>query len=68
MHLSDKIHRVEETLKAPDIYISDDEQEGIYYSQKYIKQENMFFIVVIKAFNGDGFIVTIFERKRPKGI
>ncbi len=64
MHINDKLHIIEETLKNPDILFKDEYKRGIFYYQKYLKTENLYFIIVVKVFNGSGFILTIFKSNK----
>ena len=66
MELYNKMHLIEETLQHPEIISSDEEQEGIWYYQRYLREENLFFIIVVKRTESEGFIVTIFKSKRLK--
>ena len=66
MDLHDKIHFIEETLRFPEILSPDEEQEGIWYYQRDLREEDLFFIVVVKRKETEGYIITIFKSKRPK--
>jgi len=66
MQLSNKIHIIENVLKYPDIISKDDEREGIVYYQKYLKDEDTYFIIVIKLFNEEGLIITIYKSRKPR--
>ena len=66
MSLSDKLYLVEEILKHPDIISLDSERNYIFYYQKYLKNKGLYFIIVVKNLNGEGFIITAFESKKLK--
>ena len=68
MSLHDKHHLIEEILKSPDIFSQDEEQPETAHYQGYLRQENIYLIIVAKLFNGEGFIITIYKSKKPKVI
>lgn len=66
MGLHDKIHLIEETLQYPDKVTEDEEQENVYFYQKYLREEGLFIVIVVKKSTSDAFIITIFKSKKPK--
>lgn len=66
MDLRDKLHLVEITLLHPDFISRDKERANILCYQKYIKGEHFYFIVVVKTFNGTGFILTLYPSEKLK--
>ncbi len=66
MHIGNKLYLIEETLKNPDIISENNERKNVFYYQKYLKTEAVYFIVVIRIGNNEGFIVTIFKSRKQK--
>ena len=66
LELYDKLQIVEETLKSPDKVTNDPQRQDLYYYQKYLKQEDLFLIVLVKKEHGEGFIITIFKSNKLK--
>ncbi len=62
--IREQIQYIKKTLKFPEILYKD--HRNILYYQKYIKKHGMYLIVVVKTFNGHGFIITIYESKKAK--
>lgn len=61
MDLRDKLYLLELTLLYPDFLLKDEGRVDVFYYQKYLKDKHLYFIVVVKVFNGEGFILTIFN-------
>lgn len=66
MSLANKLHLVEETLRRPELFLSHEKKHDIFYYQKYLKEFSLYFIIVVKVFNGTGFILTIYHNKIPQ--
>ena len=66
MDLKDVLYLLEATLLHPDILTINELQTDVYYYQKYLKDEHLYFIVVVKMFNGTGFILTLYEGEKQK--
>ena len=64
--LQDKIQLIEEILQYPDIVRKDKEQESVYFYQKYLREEDLFIIIVVKRNNEDAFIITMYKSKKAK--
>ena len=68
MELHNKLHIIEETLKYPEIVSNDPERKEMYYYQKYLRDEDLFLIIIVKKQKTEGFIITIFKSKKTKEI
>ena len=66
MQLNDKLYIIKETLKNPSILSMGNENNNILHFQRYLKFENIYFIITVRIFNEEGFIVTIFKSRKPK--
>ena len=66
MELHNKLHIIEEVLSYPDLVCENEEQEGTWYYQKYLREEAPYFIVIVKKNEQEGFIITIFKSKKLK--
>ncbi|MBI1972458.1 hypothetical protein HYS50_00450 [Candidatus Woesearchaeota archaeon] len=41
------------------------ERPDVYYYQKYLKDKLLYLVIVVKVFNGEGFIITIYKSRKP---
>ena len=64
MDLKDKLYLIELTLLHPDSLLKDEDRVDIFYYQKYLKDKHLYFIIVVKVFNGEGLILTIFNNDK----
>lgn len=64
MDLKDKLYLIESALLHPDFLLKDEKRSDVFYYQKYLKDRRLYFIVVVKVFNGEGFILTIFNNDK----
>ncbi len=65
IQVNNYISIIENTLKYPEI-LSKDSEKNIYYYQKYLKLENIYFIIVVKLTNEEGSIITVYKMQNQK--
>lgn len=66
INLKENLHLIENTIKYPEITSTDDERENIKYLQKFLKNEELYLIIVIKINQNFDKIITIYKSKKPK--
>ena len=64
--LKENLHLIENVMKNPEIITVDEEREDIQYIQKFLKNEDLYLIIVIKIKQTFDSIITIYKSKKPK--